>query len=89
MRGMAGGIAGGEQTAIGAMWWWLALLACAMQLVQRAMLASRLRTSMVGALLHPLGVVLMTAIQWYSWFLHMSGKRTWRGRDAGGNVAPA
>jgi hypothetical protein len=53
------------------------------------MLASRLRTSMLGAMLHPLGVLLMTAIQWHSWVLHIRGKRTWRGRDAAGNVAAA
>ena len=71
-------------------WWWLvALLACAIQVVQRGMLASRLQTSMLGAMLHPMGVLMMTAIQWHSFVLHLRGKRSWRGRDASGNVAPA
>jgi hypothetical protein len=44
---------------------------------------------MLGAMLHPMGVLMMTAIQWHSFVLHLRGKRSWRGRDASGNVAPA
>lgn len=57
-------------------------LAIMLQLSQRLLLATRLRHSLVGALLHPLGIALMTAIQWHSFVLHMFGKRSWRGRVA-------
>lgn len=61
----------------------LAIAACAAHLVQRGVLARRMQTSLVGACLHPLGVVMMTAIQWHSYVLHVTGKRSWRGRMAG------
>ena len=56
--------------------------ACGVQLIQRIVLAQRLRTSLVGAVLHPIGVVLMTCIQWHSYWLHLTGRRSWRGRVA-------
>jgi glycosyltransferase involved in cell wall biosynthesis len=56
--------------------------ACGIQLIQRVVLAQRLRTSMLGAVLHPIGVVLMTCIQWHSYWLHLTGRRSWRGRVA-------
>lgn len=59
-------------------------LAIALQLAQRLLLAARLRHSVLGALLHPLGILTMTAIQWHSFILHRTGRRAWRGR-----VAPA
>lgn len=86
--GLAGSI-GAPAVEVRAGWIGFAMLACALQLVQRGMLASRLKTSMLGAALHPLGVVLMTAIQWHSFVLHLRGKRSWRGRDTAGNVAAA
>jgi hypothetical protein len=52
-------------------------------MTQRLILAERLRTSIIGALLHPIGVVMMTLIQWHSLLLHLTGKRTWRGRGGG------
>lgn len=61
----------------------LALAACGVALTQRVILALRLRTSVIGAVLHPLGVVMMTVIQWHSLYLHRTGKRAWRGRVAG------
>lgn len=60
----------------------LAASACGIQLLQRCILAQRLRTSFVGAVLHPVGVVLMTCIQWHSLWLHLTGRRSWRGRVA-------
>ncbi|MEM7622422.1 MAG: glycosyltransferase family 2 protein [Planctomycetota bacterium] len=57
-------------------------VAIALQLAQRVVLSIRLRHSLVGALLHPLGVVLMTAIQWHSYRQHRAGTRAWRGRVA-------
>jgi hypothetical protein len=58
----------------------LATCAVTLSLTQRLMLARALSTSLLGALLHPLGVVLMTAIQWHSYVLHATGRRAWRGR---------
>lgn len=60
----------------------IAVAACGTQLIQRIVLAQKLRTSVVGAVLHPLGVVLMTCIQWHSLWLHVTGRRSWRGRMA-------
>lgn len=68
--------------------WEIAAAACGVQIVQRVVIAQRLRTSMVGAILHPIGVVLMTCIQWHSWRLHVTGRRSWRGRIAT-TVGPA
>ncbi len=62
----------------------LAALAVMIALSQRVMLALRFRQSMVGAFLHPVGVFLMTVIQWQSLAEHALGVRSWRGR-----VAPA
>lgn len=56
--------------------------ACGIQLVQRIILAQRLRTSFIGAVFHPIGVILMTCIQWHSYWLHLTGRRSWRGRVA-------
>lgn len=61
----------------------LAGLCIACALTQRLVLAERTRTSVLGAALHPLGVVLMTLIQWHSFVLHVTGRRSWRGRSAG------
>ncbi len=67
----------------------IALAACAitMAISQRLTLALRLRQGPLGvliALVHPLGVIAMTAVQWYSFYLHLTGKRAWRGRIAAG-----
>ncbi|MBL8991548.1 MAG: glycosyltransferase [Phycisphaerae bacterium] len=55
-------------------------IALAIALAHRFILAVRFRQSVASALLHPLGVALMTAIQWRSWYLALTGRRTWRGR---------
>lgn len=57
-----------------------AAIAC--QIVLRLRLASRFRQSVLAAMLHPFGLVLLTAIQWWSLRLHLSGRRSWRGRVA-------
>jgi cellulose synthase/poly-beta-1,6-N-acetylglucosamine synthase-like glycosyltransferase len=51
--------------------------------VQRCLLAARFGQHPVGVLLHPVGVALMTAIQWWSLWLHLTGRRVWRGRGTG------
>ena len=61
----------------------LAGAAVVLALIERLILARRMRTSILGALLHPVGVLLMTIIQWHSLYLHVTGKRSWRGRTAG------
>lgn len=64
----------------------LAVLACACQVAQRLVLAGRFRLPLMTAPLHPLGVVMMVLVQWDSYRLHRSGRRTWRGRVAGAGV---
>ena len=56
--------------------------AVATQLLLRARLASRFRQSWVGVPLHPIGLIVLTVIQWWSLRLHLAGRRTWRGRVA-------
>lgn len=58
----------------------LAAVATAVALVQRLLLARRFRQPVASALLHPLGVLLMTAVQWYSLVLATTGRRSWKGR---------
>ncbi|MFN0011343.1 MAG: glycosyltransferase family 2 protein [Phycisphaerales bacterium] len=62
--------------------WGPAALAVALNLVQRTLLALRFRQPPLGIVLHPVGVLLMTAIQWHSFLLHITGRRAWRGRIA-------
>jgi len=66
----------------------LSALCVAGALVQRAMLAARFKQSPVSVALHPVGVALMTLIQWHSLYLAKTGKRTWRGRTQGATHAP-
>ncbi|MBY6263760.1 glycosyltransferase [Azospirillum sp. 412522] len=59
----------------------LAWLAGAAGLVFRLLLAVRFRQSVVGALLHPVGVLVMLAIQWSALLRARNGKPSeWRGR---------
>ena len=60
----------------------LAVVAIACQFTLRFRIASRFSQSTVAALLHPIGLVLLTIIQWWSFRLHVSGQRSWRGRVA-------
>jgi hypothetical protein len=60
----------------------LAVSAIVLALTQRAILARRFRQATIGVLLHPLAIILMTAIQWHSFFLAVTGRRQWRGRGA-------
>jgi glycosyltransferase involved in cell wall biosynthesis len=61
----------------------LALAAIAAALLQRLVFAVRFEQSILGALLHPVGVAIMTAVQWYSLYLARTGRRSWKGRVAG------
>ncbi|MEM1330416.1 MAG: glycosyltransferase family 2 protein [Planctomycetota bacterium] len=60
----------------------LALAAVLMAAIQRLMLARRFRHGPEQAALHPLSVLMMTAIQWHSLVLAKTGRRSWRGRTA-------
>lgn len=63
----------------------LAGAAISVTVIQRTILARRFRQAAVGVLLHPLAILLITAIQWHSLVLAITGKRRWRGR---GSAAP-
>jgi glycosyltransferase involved in cell wall biosynthesis len=61
----------------------LASFAIAAQLVQRTLLARRFSQPWECVALHPVTVALLLAIQWRSWWLHLTKRRAWRGRTAG------
>ena len=44
------------------------------------MLAARFQQSLLSVVLHPVGITLMTLIQWHSLILAKTGRRSWRGR---------
>ena len=60
----------------------LAAFAIAAQLVQRTLLARRFGQPWECVALHPLTIALLLAIQWRSWWLHLTKRRAWRGRTA-------
>lgn len=60
----------------------LAALACALHVAQRGLLSRRFGQGLLPVVAHPLGVLMMTAVQWYSLVLHLCGARAWRGRAA-------
>ena len=53
------------------------------QIAQRWILAMKHKHSLWAAVLHPVGVLGMTLIQWHSYYLSRTGRRAWRGRVAG------
>ena len=61
----------------------LAWFAVGAQLVQRALLAARFSQPVSCVLLHPVSIALLLAIQWRSWWLHVTKRRSWKGRTAG------
>ncbi len=61
----------------------IASLAIGVAILQRLILAARTRHTALAAPLHPVGVALMTAIQWWSLVLQLTGRRSWRGRVSG------
>lgn len=57
------------------------ILAAASALLPRILAAVRFRQSYLGALLHPLGVLILVAIQWYAFGRDRLGRPvSWRGR---------
>jgi glycosyltransferase involved in cell wall biosynthesis len=63
--------------------WGPAAAGCVLQIIQRAMIARRVGHAWSSVWLHPIGVILMTAVQWWSWWLQRTGRRSWRGRVQG------
>jgi len=73
---VAGQAAGASSAALA----WAAAGA-AMGLGARLVLAARFRQSLAGALAHPLGVLIVVAIQWYALGQKLAGRGyTWKGR---------
>lgn len=66
-----------------------AAIAFVVAISHRFILAVRFRQSYLGAILHPIGIILMMAIQWWSFLLAVTGRRTWRGRHHHGSAATA
>lgn len=60
----------------------LASFAVAAQLLQRTLLARRFAQPWECVALHPVTIALLLAIQWRSWWLHLTKRRAWRGRTA-------
>ncbi|MGQ0629183.1 MAG: glycosyltransferase [Phycisphaerales bacterium] len=58
----------------------LAGVAWVFGIVQRGVLARRFALPAETIVLHPLGVLFVLAIQWWSFGLHLAGRRRWRGR---------
>jgi hypothetical protein len=76
----------GAVTAPESGWWRVALAATLIGLVTRFVLAVRFRQSLVGALLHPIGVSILVAIQWYAWALRRTGRGIeWKDRAQAGS----
>ena len=57
--------------------------AVACGLLTRVLLAARFRQPWIGVWLHPVSMLLLTAIQWHSLWLTIAGRRAWRGRTLG------
>jgi hypothetical protein len=64
----------------------VALLACFVALLCRVLTANRFRQSCLSALLHPLGVLVLLAIQWYAVCRAVVGRPVgWKGRPPPGS----
>ncbi|MGA1224862.1 MAG: glycosyltransferase [Phycisphaerales bacterium] len=61
----------------------LASVAIVCSLVLRFALARRFRQSLGNVVLHPLSIVTLALVQWWSLWLHQTGRRGWKGRVAG------
>jgi glycosyltransferase involved in cell wall biosynthesis len=74
-------VVSGLLTGSRATWWSIALAATVVGVATSLVLALRFQQSIFGALLHPLGVMILVAIQWYSWFLRRVGRGVaWKDR---------
>jgi glycosyltransferase involved in cell wall biosynthesis len=58
-------------------------------LVGRALLAARFRQSWWNIPLHLASILMLSAVQWRSLWLHRTGKRSWKGRGGVGTAVAA
>ncbi len=58
----------------------LACVAITVQITHRFLLAARFKQALIGVFLHPVAMTVFTALQWWSLVLHVTGRRSWRGR---------
>jgi len=61
----------------------LAAAAIACSLLLRFLLAARFAQSLWNVALHPVSMVMLSAVQWRSLWLQRTGRRGWKGRIAG------
>ncbi len=61
----------------------LAVLAIGCALVYRTLLCLRFRQSWLNVPLHPVSIMALGAVQWWSLWLDRTGRRGWKGRVAG------
>lgn len=66
-----------------ALQWLLAIAAAGVAIAERLLLTRRFHQPVLAALLHPVGVLAMTLVQWQSAVVHATGRRSWKGRTAG------
>ncbi|MEY4181484.1 MAG: hypothetical protein RLZZ217_110 [Planctomycetota bacterium] len=66
---------------------WVAALTLLAGFAQRVVLARRFEHPWASVLLHPVGILMLTLIQWHSLVLHLTGRRAWKGRTAGASAA--
>lgn len=59
----------------------LAVVAITITTLQRIIFAKRFRQSLRAIVLHPLGILLLTFIQWHSLWIAKTGRRAWKGRS--------
>ncbi|MBC22731.1 MAG: glycosyl transferase [Phycisphaerae bacterium] len=70
-------------------WTWLpiagtaSIAAIVIAYAMRIVLAIHYQQAVIGVVLHPVGVLVTTIVQWWSLALSCSGRRTWKGRVAG------
>lgn len=62
--------------------WILTLLAVAAAYYPRLAAVKHFRQPLLGAILHPVGIMILLAIQWYAWTCRVLGRpSTWKGRS--------
>lgn len=65
----------------------LAVAAISVAFMQRIVFAIRFRQSVRAVILHPVGILLLTLIQWHSLWLAKTGRRSWKGRGSSASTS--
>ena len=60
----------------------LVLVILLLPFMQRAAMARRFQQSPLGVVVHPFAIACLIAVQWWSYLLDRTGRRSWRGRLA-------